>query len=331
MAKTIRWGIIGVGDVTEVKSGPGFQKARDSALVAVMRRDGAKARDFAQRHGVPRWYDNAEALIHDAEVDAVYIATPPDSHLLYTQMAAAAGRPVFVEKPMARNPVECQRMIDACQQANVPLWVAYYRRRLPRFLKIKTLIESGAIGDIRTMIINYQRTPLISEGDLPWRVQPERSGGGLFADIAVHMLDISDFLLGPIQSARGFAVNQGGQYPAEDNVVGSMSFASGAVGVGSWCFASADKLDETILVGSKGQIAYSTFDAQPIRLATAEGVQQFAIDNPTHVHQPLIQSIVDELNGKDTCPSTGESGLRTARIMDALLREYYQRDSATDQ
>ncbi|MEO8397733.1 MAG: Gfo/Idh/MocA family oxidoreductase, partial [Chloroflexota bacterium] len=189
MAKTIRWGIIGVGDVTEVKSGPGFQKARDSALVAVMRRDAAKARDFAQRHNVSHWYDDAEALIHDPEVDAVYIATPPDSHLHYTKMVAAAGKPVFVEKPMARNPVECQQMIDACQQAGVPLWVAYYRRRLPRFLKMKALIESGTIGDVRTVMIDYQRPPLVIDGDLPWRVQPALSGGGLFADIAVHMLD----------------------------------------------------------------------------------------------------------------------------------------------
>ena len=324
MAKTIRWGIIGVGDVTEVKSGPGFQKAANSALVAVMRRDGAKARDFAQRHQVPHWYDHAEALIHDAEVDAIYIATPPDSHLSYTQMVAAAGKPVFVEKPMARNPFECQQMIDACQQAKVPLWVAYYRRRLPRFLKIKTLIELGAIGDIRTVIINYQKMPFVNDGALPWRVQPEIAGGGLFADIGVHMLDITDFLLGPIQSTRGFAVNQSGQYAAEDNVVGSFRLASGVVGVGSWCFSSTDQLDETILVGNKGKIAYSTFDAQPIILTNADGTQQFAIDNPLHVHQPLIQSIVDELNGTDTCPSTGESGLRTAQVMDDLLREYYR-------
>ena len=150
MAKTIRWGIIGVGDVTEVKSGPGFQKAEHSALVAVMRRDAAKARDYAERHHVPRWYDDAKALIHDAEVDAVYIATPPNVHLDYTQMAAAAGKPVFVEKPMARTYAECQQMIDACRRAGVPLWVAYYRRRLPRFLKIKALVESGAIGEVRS-------------------------------------------------------------------------------------------------------------------------------------------------------------------------------------
>lgn len=329
MAKTIRWGIIGVGDVTEVKSGPSFQKARDSALVAVMRRDAAKARDFAQRHNVPRWYDDADALIHDPDVDAVYIATPPDSHLSYTQRAAAAGKPVFVEKPMARNIVECQQMIEVCRQAGVPLWVAYYRRRLPRFLKIKELLDSSAIGDVRSVMINYQRTPFIIDGDLPWRVQPAISGGGLFADIGVHMLDILDFLINPIESAQGFAVNQAGRYPAEDNVVGSFRFASGVVGVGSWCFASAFRHDETILTGNKGRLTYPTFDATWIRLETTEGTEQITIENPPHIHQPLIQSIVDEFNGTDTCPSTGESGLRTARIMDDLLRGYYEGNAQT--
>lgn len=75
--KTINWGIIGCGKVTEVKSGPGFQNAENSALVAVMRRNGELAKDYAERHNVPKWYDNAEDLLNDPEVDAVYIATPP--------------------------------------------------------------------------------------------------------------------------------------------------------------------------------------------------------------------------------------------------------------
>src|SRR5436309_7352124 len=117
--KTVRWGIIGCGDVCEVKSGPGFQKASGSALVAVMRRDGEKARDFAARHGVPKWYDDAQQLIADAEVDAVYVATPPDSHEQCAVAALRAGKPVLVEKPMARKFAECQRMVGAAQEASV--------------------------------------------------------------------------------------------------------------------------------------------------------------------------------------------------------------------
>jgi len=160
--KTIRWGIIGCGDVTEVKSGPGFQKAEHSNLVAVMRRRGELAKDYAERHGVPRWYDNASQLINDPEVDAVYVATPPSSHKEYTLMIAAAGKPVYVEKPMALNFAECQEMIAACGQHGVPLFVAYYRRTLVRFLKIKELIEAGAIGNVRFVNIVFHQ-PIAAE------------------------------------------------------------------------------------------------------------------------------------------------------------------------
>ena len=118
-----RWGIIGCGDVTEVKSGPALQKATGSALVAVMRRDLSKAQDYARRHGVPRAYNSADALINDPEVDAVYIATPPSSHCALTLAVAAAGKPCLVEKPMAMNHGECRRMIEACAARGVPLWV----------------------------------------------------------------------------------------------------------------------------------------------------------------------------------------------------------------
>src|SRR5688572_23614993 len=111
---TIRWGILGCGDVTEIKTGPAFYKVPGSQLVAVMRRNGELAADFARRHGVPRWYDNAAALVNDPEVDAVYIATPPGAHLEGALLVAAAGKPVYMEKPMARNAAECDAMIAAC-------------------------------------------------------------------------------------------------------------------------------------------------------------------------------------------------------------------------
>ena len=128
----IRWGIIGCGDVTEVKSGPAFAKADGSALVAVMRRTAELAEDYARRHGVPRWYADAEALVRDPEVDAVYVATPPSSHREYVLLAARHDKPVYVEKPMAMNHRECLDMVAACRDAGVPLFVAYYRRALPR-------------------------------------------------------------------------------------------------------------------------------------------------------------------------------------------------------
>jgi predicted dehydrogenase len=321
--RTIHWGIIGCGDVTEVKSGPGFQKAHQSSLVAVMRRTGELARDYAQRHAVPRWYDDAEALIHDPEVDAVYIATPPAFHKDYTVLSAQAGKPVYVEKPMALNFEECQSMIEACQAAGVPLFVAYYRRALSRFLKIKELIDAQAIGEPRFVTMTLYQ-PIAHEEltpqALPWRVIPEVAGGGRFVDLASHMLDFLDYLLGPIRSVYGFASNQGHHYPAEDIVTGTFVCESGVHGVGTWCFTGFERCDLTEIVGTEGKLAYSTFDARPVVLTTSAGTRELSYDYPIHIQQPLIQAVVDELHGVGTCPSTGESAARTSWVMDQMLK-----------
>jgi predicted dehydrogenase len=290
-----------------------------------MRRTGSLARDYAERHGVPRWYDDADALIQDPEVDAVYVATPPSSHREYTLRIAAAGKPVYVEKPMARTFMECEEMIDACDAAGVPLFVAYYRRALPRFRKIKELIDGGAIGEVRFVEIMYREPAAAKVRDaleLPWRVRPEIAGGGLFLDLGSHVLDFLDYALGPIEEARGLAANQAGLYPAEDIVTGTFRFASGVLGVGTWCFTSSDRRDWTEIVGTRGRIGYVTFDSSPIVLESASGRDEIAIENPPHIQQPLIQLIVDHLNGGSAPPSTGESGARTSRVMDSLLARH---------
>jgi predicted dehydrogenase len=324
--RTIRWGIIGCGDVTEVKSGPGFQKANHSTLVAVMRRNGRLAKDYAERHEVSRWYDDAVKLIQDPEVDAVYVATPPSSHKQYTLLSAEAGKPVYVEKPMALNFAECQEMITACQTAGVPLFVAYYRRALPRFLKIKELVDSGAIGDVRFVSVSLYQPPgkeSLDSVSPPWRVVPEISGGGLFVDLASHTLDFLDFVFGPIVSVKGYTANQDGRYEAEDIVTGTFQFESGVQGVGAWCFTTANKSDLTRIVGSKGEISFSTFDPLPILLQNAAGVTEFTIPYPQHIEQPMIQTVVDELNGYGVCPSTGETAARTSWVMDQMLGRVY--------
>lgn len=281
-AKTIGWGIIGCGDVTEKKSGPGFQKATGSRLVAVMRRNAERAEDYARRHGVPRWYDDARALVDDPEVDAVYVATPPSSHREYTLLAAGAGKPVYVEKPMAMSFAECEEMIGACRTAGVPLFVAFYRRCLEKFLKVKELVAEGAIGEVRLARITFcqQPTPEEVSGDLPWRVVPEISGGGRLVDLGSHMLDFLDDLLGPIASVKGTAVNQAGLFAPEDTVTASFAFESGVQGVGSWCFVGPEWRDQTEIVGTNGTIGYSTFNADPVTLVAGDRTEEFAIPFP---------------------------------------------------
>ncbi|HZO88960.1 MAG TPA: Gfo/Idh/MocA family oxidoreductase [Chthonomonadaceae bacterium] len=322
---TIRWGILGCGKVTEVKSGPGFQLAEGSRLVAVMRRTSALAEDYARRHNVPRWYDRADALIHDPEVDAVYIATPPGSHLEYALQVCAAGKPAYVEKPMARNYAECRRMVAAFTEAKLPLFVAYYRRGLPRFNQAKALVESGRLGQITGVCYRYAgpSTRPANPQELPWRLVAEQSGGGLFLDLGCHTLDILDYILGPLEDVEGTAANVASPYDVEDAVAMRFRLPSGGLGIASWNFASGVHEDTIEIFGSEGRLSLSTFGNEPLQLETAHGRETFDRPNPPHIQQPLIQTIVDELQRKGRCPSTGLSAARTSRVMDIVLEGYY--------
>jgi 1,5-anhydro-D-fructose reductase (1,5-anhydro-D-mannitol-forming) len=302
----VRWGIIGCGDVTEIKSGPGFQKAEGSALVAVMRRDLAKAEDYSRRHGVPRAYSDPEALIRDPEVDAVYIATPPSSHCELALQVAAAGKACLVEKPMAMNHAECLRMVEAFRSARQPLCVAYYRRALPRFVKFKESLDAGSIGRLTAVHIEVRRRLVTDDRLRGWRFDPSVAGGGLFFDIGSHCLDLVDYLAGSIQSIEGFTANTACVYAAEDVVSAAFRLENGAVGTGTWNFNASDSFDQIRLTGSSGELSSSIFSGPDLQ-------------NPPHVHQPLIQTIVDELRGRGACPSTGESGARASWAMDRCV------------
>jgi predicted dehydrogenase len=328
----VRWGILGCGAVTEVKSGPALQKVQGSRVVAVMRRTPDLAADYARRHAVPRWYDDAERLVADREVNAVYIATPPGSHLEYALLACGYQKPVYVEKPMARHLTECVRMTGAFRSANVPLFVAYYRRALPRFLKARELVESGALGRITGVSYRFasaRHRNLAAGAALPWRLRPEESGGGLFLDLGCHTLDVLDWLLGPLESVSGTAANVASPHDVEDNVVMQFRTASGALGTARWNFAADSPADEIVFEGLQGQLSMATFGEDPLELRRASGVERFAIANPAHIQEPMIATVVGELRGLTHCESTGESAARTQAVMDAVLDGYYggrQRD-----
>ncbi|MBX3007228.1 MAG: Gfo/Idh/MocA family oxidoreductase [Melioribacteraceae bacterium] len=319
----VNWGIIGCGDVTEIKSGPAFNKVNGSKLIAVMRRNKTLAQDYANRHNVPKWYADANELINDPEINAIYIATPPANHKEYTIMAAEAGKPVYVEKPMALNVNECEEMISICKTRGVKLFVAYYRRALDRFLKIKELIETNVIGNVRLVSIKFYDTLKESPNNLPWRVDPKIAGGGHFIDLASHMLDFLDFLFGPITTVKGIASNQAGLYEAEDIVSGTFKFENGIHCCGNWCFSAFERVDRTEIIGDKGKIVYSTFDAEPIKLITKNDIHEFKIDYPKNIQHSLIKMVVDDILGIGHCPSTGDTAIRTTYVMEEMIRNYY--------
>ena len=326
----IRWGMIGCGDVAERKSGPAFNLIPHSRLLAVAGTHTGRAEDFARRHGIPKWYNDGNALIDDPDVNAIYIATPPDSHASYTIRAAQAGKPVYVEKPMGRTYAECQAMIAACQQHAVPLFVAYYRRCLPAFVKIKELVEGWKIGAVRCVTIRLFSAPKpedLEPGGQSWRVRPEIAGGGYLYDLASHQLDFLDYLFGPVSAVTSQAANQARLYAPEDIVAASWSHSSGVIGTGVWCFtvAPGQSVEQAEIIGSRGRIHFSFFEQAPVHLETEEGMEEYPFPRHDPIQQPLIQLVVDDLRGVGDCPSTGESAARTNCVLEELTKERQSR------
>jgi len=324
--QTIQWGMIGCGEVAEVKSGPALQKADGSALFAVMRRDRARADDYARRHSVPRVHARVEDLLADPDVHAVYIATPPSSHCDLALKAAVAGKPCLVEKPMALNHEECVRMIEAFRDFQLPLWVAYYRRALPRFLKVRELLRAGAVG--RLTSVHVRVTNRLASGDAAraWRFDPATAGAGLFLDLASHCFDIIDFLAGPIRSAAGFALNTGGAYAAEDVTAAAFQIGDRVVGTGVWNFNAPVSADSLVLTGSDGEISTAILADEDVVVARNGQQNTYRFRNPPHVHQPLVQTIVDELRGRGKCESPAETGARASWVMDRCVERYYKEE-----
>lgn len=311
----VHWGIVGCGDVCEVKSGPGFQKADGSALVAVMRRDRARAEDYARRHGVPRVHATADALIADPEVHAVYIATPPSSHLDLALRVAAAGKPCLVEKPMAMTHAECVRMVEAFRDRGLPLWVAFYRRALPRFLKVRALLRNGAIGRPTSAHVLVKEPLADEQKRRDWRFEPD-GGGGLLLDLGSHCVDLLDFFFGPATDVRGFSTNVAGAYGTADLANMAARFADGTVATALWNFHADEKADAIEIIGTEGRLTTPIFSDTDVVVTRQGRTERLPIRNPPHVHQPLIQTIVDELHGRGRCESTGESGARSAWMLD---------------
>ncbi|WP_257666118.1 Gfo/Idh/MocA family protein [Parapedobacter tibetensis] len=318
----IKWGIIGAGDVTEVKSGPAFQKIEHSRLVAVMRRDAAKAKSYAERHHVPTWYSDAQQLIDDPKVNAIYIATPPDSHAFYAAAALRAGKPVYLEKPMTLNRLQAEELLQALQTAGGKLSVAHYRREQPYFKKVKELIDFH-IGVPRIANLRYYQRPLSSEEmqspRMQWRLDPKQSGGGLFHDLAPHQLDLMHHFFSNIASSKGIAHNQSTLYTAADTVSGHILFENDVLFSGHWAFNVAEALDVCEVVGSEGRLSFSVFDYQSIELVNKQGVQHFRFEPLPHVQQPMIAAVVAYFRGVGPNPCSAQEGYDVMNVMENFV------------
>lgn len=320
--KTINWGMIGAGDVTEVKSGPAFQKVEGSRLLAVMRRDEEKVKDYALRHNIPKWFTDAQKLIEDPEINAIYIATPPDTHDIYAIAALAAGKDVYVEKPMVLSVERAHELAAAVHNSKGKLSVAHYRREQPYFKKIKTLLEENTIGKPQMVLLQFANKPLtemaMQDPKIKWRLDPGQSGGGLFHDLAPHQIDLMYYFFGTIRDVCGISHNQAGLYKADDVVAGQILFQNDLLFNGTWTFNAFEEVDSCQIVGTEGKLSFSVFNRQPIELVNKNGSQSFSFEALKHVQQPMIEAVVTYFKGERSNPCSVEEGLEVMKVLDAL-------------
>ena len=320
----IRWGFIGCGDVAERKSGPAFQRATGSTVTAVMSRNYQKAENFARRHGIPKAYDRLIDLVNDPEVDAVYIATPPGAHVEAALATAEAGKPAYIEKPLGRTYEEALTIKQAFEESQQPLYVAFYRRALPKVETLKALLKNGAIGPVHSFRTVLQKPqPTISNKDsLPWRLKPELAGGGLFMDLAPHAIDLFEYLLGSIIEVKSVAANYGRQSEAEDHVSAIFQLENGITGLGQWDFSGAGYADEMVIHGARGNIVFGIHSTAPIKVINGKGENGLDHETPEVIQQPMIEEMVRTLNGNGRLPPNAEAAAKVNWVTDQILAEY---------
>ena len=293
---TVRWGILGCGEVTEVKSGPALQKAPRSQLFSVMRRDGDKAQDYATRHNVPHWTDDADALLADQDINAVYIATPPNSHADYTIRALKAGKNVLLEKPIALNAEECNAIEAALIETGGKLCVAYYRRALPRFEKLKEIVRGGVIGNVNLIEVRQFKRPS-DVANQSWKTDPNVGGGGSFVDMQSHTLDWLSYVFGSQAKVKGLKKNILGLAVAEDFVSYLIDFETFTV-VGLCSYV-------------EGTARMGFFRPSDITLTVADVEEIIQLPDPDHVHQPFVERVIKHFLDDAPNPCSANDGRRS--------------------
>ncbi len=290
-----------------------------------MRRNASKAEDYARRHNVPKWYDNVDRLLDDPDINAVYIATPPSFHKEYVLKALGRGLHVYVEKPVALNSLEATDIAKAVKLSSSKLSVAHYRRNLPLFRFVKELLDKETIGDVRMVQINIRQSPkpaLAASSQENWRIDPKYSGGGYFHDLAPHQLDLMLYYFGAPIVSNGFSLNQSKLYVADDMVCGHMLFENDTTFSGTWNFSAADNesKDECLMVGNKGSIMFSFFGSD-VTVKNKHGEEQLHhFENPKHVQEPMIGSVVKYFCGETENPCSIDESVIVMKMMDAFTK-----------
>ena len=321
MTEKLKWGIIGAGNVVEFKSGPSLQQAEDSQVIAMFSRTYSKAKNLAEKMNIPRVYNTKEEFFSDPEIEAVYISTPPDSHYNYAIEAIEAGKHVLVEKPMATSVTECEGMTIKAAEKNVVLMTAYYRRFWPSYCKIKSIIDSGEIGNIIYLSLNFFYNGYPGSGTpVPWRLEKEISGGGLFVDVGSHRLDMANFLVGNFKKVIAIATRYHSELKVEDTVGLLAETETNAHVHGYFSFNLPVTYDSMQIVGTRGRIIMDVFDSNNIELQKDDKRIIYTIKRTGPTHLGLVNHFIKVVKKQQKPMIDGLTGTHINRIIEASYK-----------
>lgn len=315
--QTLKWGLIGCGDIAHRCVGPALMELESCELQAISRRHASELESCVARFGAKRGYPDWKTLLKDDNIDAVYIATPVNLHSEQTIRAAESGKHVLCEKPMAINTVECEKMIDACNRSNVHLGVAYYRQFYPVVERMKTIIAKGEIGRVMFIQIDASETPLFST-DHPrfWIFEKGKAGGGVLMDFGCHRIEVMINLMGGITDVKGVTGRVYPEHQVEDVATALFKFENNACGVLTVMRGGTIDRDTVYVQGTEGSIQVDTLNEGNISLVTASGSYQGTLPKAENGHLPLIESFTLAVLNNNTPKVDGRVGLDVQRAIE---------------
>ncbi len=327
----LAWGLIGCGDIARKRVAPALRDLAECIFVGVSRGRGELAESFAKEFGAAKGYSNWQELLLDAEVNAVYIATPVHLHAAQTITAAEAGKHVLCEKPLALNVSECEQMVAACRANDVKLGVAYYRHFYPVVSRIKEVIESDEIGTPVLAQINafewFNPEPNHSRA---WLLNRGQAGGGPMFDFGCHRIEVLTNIFGSITDVKAITANVLFAREVEDTATALFQFERGTCGVLTVTHAAQEPQDTLDIFGSQGSIHVPVLNEGSMRIVSQHNERTESHPAATNWHAPLIQDFVAAVFDDREPAVNGETGRSVAMIEDQIYDRTSTRFSQGD-
>jgi D-xylose 1-dehydrogenase (NADP+, D-xylono-1,5-lactone-forming) len=326
MPRRLRWGVMSTANIGKIAVIPAIQQSALGTVEVLASRDVEKARSVAKSLGIERVVGSYEALLEDSNVDAVYIPLPNTLHAEWTIRAAAAGKSVLCEKPLATSEDDVREQIEACKRHGVSLMEGFMYRFHPQTRRVQDLIASGAIGDVREvrshLSVNIMRTR-----DTSNIRYIDSLGGGALLDMGCYTVNIARMIFGAEPERVIGRIHVDPVLGIDTSAAGILEFAKGIATI--TCSFAADGQGAYTIVGTDGTIEVPRGIIPGLGTRVAEGLivvvdpdgkRREELFEPANQYKNMVDAFAEAvLNGRPV-PLPLEDSLHNAKVLEAIAR-----------